>query len=57
MRGLVTRVDNPVEDGEKPQRLALDDAATHTAIRRGDAGAVSRKRLALGHRLPGGMTS
>ena len=37
MRGLVTRVDNPVEKGEKPQRLALEDAATHTVIRRADA--------------------
>ena len=37
MRGLVTRVDNPVEPGEKPQRLALDDAATHPVVRRADA--------------------
>jgi len=37
MRGLVTRVDNPVEPGEKPQRVALNDAATHLAVRRADA--------------------
>ncbi len=37
MRGLVTRVDNPVEEGEKPQRKALEDAATHPLVRRADA--------------------
>lgn len=37
MRGLVTRVDNPVAPGEKPQRLALSDAATHPMVRRADA--------------------
>ncbi|MGR3513798.1 MAG: glycosyltransferase family 2 protein [Paracoccaceae bacterium] len=37
MRGLVTRVDNPVEPGQKPQRLALNDAAAHPVVRRADA--------------------
>ncbi|MEM7752650.1 MAG: glycosyltransferase family 2 protein, partial [Pseudomonadota bacterium] len=37
MRGLVTRVDNPVEPGQKPQRLALDHAATHPLVRQADA--------------------
>ena len=37
MRGLVTRVDNPVEPGGKPQRQALEDAATHPLVRRADA--------------------
>ncbi len=37
MRGLVTRIDNPVGPGEKPQRLALEDAATHPLVRRADA--------------------
>ncbi len=37
MRGLVTRVDNPVDDGQKPQRTALADAAMHALVRRADA--------------------
>ncbi|MEM7719722.1 MAG: glycosyltransferase family 2 protein [Pseudomonadota bacterium] len=37
LRGLVTRVANPVDTGEAPQRAALDDAATHPLIRRADA--------------------
>ena len=37
MRGLVTRVDNPVGEGEKPQRKALTDAASHPIVLNADA--------------------
>ena len=36
-RGLVTRVDNPVEEGVKPQRQALDAAWSHPLVREADA--------------------
>ncbi len=40
MRGLVTRVDNPVEEGEKPQRLAFDKAISHPRVQEADAWVV-----------------
>lgn len=36
-RGLVTRVDNPVGDGERPQRLALAQAWDHPRVKTADA--------------------
>lgn len=36
-RGLVTRVDNPVAPGERPQRVALELAATHPLVTDADA--------------------
>lgn len=37
MRGLVTRVDNKVPKGERPQRLALSDAPTQPVVQNADA--------------------
>ncbi len=37
MRGLVTRIDNPVAPGEKPQRQALNHAATLPLVQAADA--------------------
>ncbi|MDJ0640361.1 MAG: glycosyltransferase family 2 protein, partial [Paracoccaceae bacterium] len=37
MRGLVTRVDNPVAEGERPQRVALSAAETHPLVTNADA--------------------
>ena len=36
-RGLVTRVDNPVEPGERPQRVALEAAGHLDVVRNADA--------------------
>lgn len=36
-RGLVTRVDNPVAAGERPQRVALELAGTHPKVTEADA--------------------
>ncbi len=35
--GVVTRVDNPVEPGERPQRVALEHASNHPLLRAADA--------------------
>ena len=39
-RGLVTREDNPVTEGERPQRKALDAAWKHPVVREADAALV-----------------
>ena len=36
-RGLVTRVSNPVGEGQKPQRVALDAAWSHPLVQEADA--------------------
>ncbi|NNL74156.1 MAG: glycosyltransferase family 92 protein, partial [Silicimonas sp.] len=36
-RGLVTRIDNPVTEGERPQRVALKLAETHPRVEQADA--------------------
>ncbi|NNE80332.1 MAG: glycosyltransferase family 2 protein [Silicimonas sp.] len=36
-RGLVTRIDNPVDPGERPQRKALSAAADHPLVKAADA--------------------
>ena len=39
-KGLVTRVENPVAEGQKPQRAALDAAWSHPVVQEADAAVV-----------------